>query len=673
MNRLIHFGKTLTLLSIIFFSTTLFSQTKNDTLIGQIHGQNTQLLIKAAEFLFQSQNDSANITVQQIDTSIYQDKDLSWKKAIGAFNRIVKSNSIDYRDQYLLLEFTGNRTTFNKELEVEYVKNVLPEPSTSEGVNFDYVKLLTEHISHLRNQVTVEEATLANDKFKAYISQFPEDDILVKKAKGRFLIHDIVLSLIQQNAKLGFELCNELATVGDETQDPFLMAAAKYHIMDFLVATGDLQGYIKSGEEALVIINKYDEAAQFLLPTSTNLINAYIHKGGDDKRVAELLATVEQFGNTKHLTYYLYAQYIKSLDETSPLRQEIFEKFGASNLVEFAINLSAKAEEELRNKNLIDYYNQLAQAMLKFNQPQLAYKYMQRVADINQKIYSEDLSRSIAKVETENAVKAKEQEIQNERERSQLTMMIAGLSIALLLVFIVVFFRIRKQNKLLEQKNTEIAEQRDNIAKSEQEKAMLLKEVHHRVKNNFQIISSLLELQSKGIEDEKALELAQEGKNRVQSMAFIHQRLYQNDDLLIDFDEYVDKLVKELINMYGVERSIATQLQLKGHSFDIDTAIPLGLIINELVTNAMKYGFSEDEKALRIQLEKQADESYVLSVSDNGKGLPNNIDLKKAKSLGLRLVRRLAKQLHGGVEYTNQNGCTFNIHFKDTMTRALVD
>ena len=193
------------------------------------------------------------------------------------------------------------------------------------------------------------------------------------------------------------------------------------------------------------------------------------------------------------------------------------------------------------------------------------------------------------------------------------------------------------------------------------------------MKNNLQIVSNLLELQTRNIEDEKARNLAQEGQSRVQSMALIHQKLYQNEDLSIQFEDYLEKLVGEIGKMYG-EGKVQTEIEGGGYQFDIDTAIPLGLIVNELVTNAFKYAFQENsENHLRISLSQQDPDFHQLTISDNGPGLPTDLDIAKTRSLGLRLVRRLAKQLHGKVSYSHNEGSTFTLLFKDSSKRLLVD
>ncbi len=258
-------------------------------------------------------------------------------------------------------------------------------------------------------------------------------------------------------------------------------------------------------------------------------------------------------------------------------------------------------------------------------------------------------------------------ELQEERHVQQILLGLFVLALALGGFAYYAYQRKKKTSKILDEKNK-------IIEKALQEKQLLLKEVHHRVKNNFQIVSSLLELQTKGIEDEKALDLANEGKNRVKSMALIHQKLYQNDTGLIDFDEYINVLVKELSYMYASDKKVETNISTENMQFDIDTAIPLGLIVNELITNAYKYAFdAAADNTLNISINKLNADEYKLIVADNGKGIDDAIDLAKVKSLGLRLVRRLTKQLQGQFTLDNTKGATFEIIFKDTQKRALLD
>jgi len=203
-----------------------------------------------------------------------------------------------------------------------------------------------------------------------------------------------------------------------------------------------------------------------------------------------------------------------------------------------------------------------------------------------------------------------------------------------------------------------------------EQKGIMLKEIHHRVKNNFQLISSLIEMQTRDITDKKALSLLEEGKNRIKSMALIHQKLYNDDDFLINVHDYVGSLVKDIASAYGKDKTATISLNIPNLKFDIDTAIPIGLIINELITNAYKYGLTNERQELSIAMRSIFKGTYVLEVKDNGVGLPDKFDFNKSKSLGLRLVRRLSKQLYGSTSYLYEKGALFSIEFKDTNSRT---
>ena len=199
------------------------------------------------------------------------------------------------------------------------------------------------------------------------------------------------------------------------------------------------------------------------------------------------------------------------------------------------------------------------------------------------------------------------------------------------------------------------------------EKVVLLKEVHHRVKNNLQIISSLLELQSDSIEAEASRKFIRDSQDRIRSMAIIHEQLYKSEDLsVIDFACYVEELVSSLTR--SVVRSadkIATDIDIRDIELGIDQAIPCGLIINELVSNALKHAFSADQGGtVLIRGYLDADDHVCLSVSDNGVGLPRGFDIATTESLGLQIVTLLTKQLHGTLEIQGDNGLAVFIRFK---------
>ncbi|TAF36332.1 MAG: PAS domain S-box protein [Oscillatoriales cyanobacterium] len=206
----------------------------------------------------------------------------------------------------------------------------------------------------------------------------------------------------------------------------------------------------------------------------------------------------------------------------------------------------------------------------------------------------------------------------------------------------------------------------DKIKASLAEKEVLLQEIHHRVKNNLQVISSLLKLQSRYIQDSHVTELLKESQNRVRSMALVHEQLYQSKDLSkIDFADYIHNLAQNLFQAYEINaKAIKLQTKIAPCFMNIDTAVPCGLIINEFVTNSLKYAFPEQNQGtIKIDFSFDNDRVCVLVVSDSGIGLPKDLDYKNSRTLGLRLVVSLVKQIRGNIELVKTAGTVFKITF----------
>ncbi len=204
----------------------------------------------------------------------------------------------------------------------------------------------------------------------------------------------------------------------------------------------------------------------------------------------------------------------------------------------------------------------------------------------------------------------------------------------------------------------------DKIKASLQEKETLLKEIHHRVKNNLQIISSLLRLQSRHIEDQQAIELVSESQNRVRSMALVHEQLYQSSNLAeVDLQKYIQTLTSNLLRSYSINSCrVHLTIDVEPIALGVDLAIPCGLIINELISNCLKYAFPEHRKGeIRVSLHRKGKKSFILTIRDDGIGLPENLDLHSTDTLGLQLVHRLTKQLGGIVELNCDQGTEFKI------------
>ncbi|MDR6943879.1 tetratricopeptide repeat-containing sensor histidine kinase [Mucilaginibacter pocheonensis] len=223
-----------------------------------------------------------------------------------------------------------------------------------------------------------------------------------------------------------------------------------------------------------------------------------------------------------------------------------------------------------------------------------------------------------------------------------------------------------KSNILLTIKQTKINNQNELLLKLLQEKEWLLKEIHHRVKNNLQIVISLLNTQSAYLENEVALDAIRNSQHRMQTMSLIHQKLYQSENLsTIDMAVYIRELVEYLSDSFGRDKNVIMNIKVSPVKLDVSQAVPLGLILNEAISNAIKYAFKGTTKGkIDIGLEPVGNNRYLLCVSDNGPGLPESFDLYNTGSLGMSLMQGLSQQLDGDFLLENEKGLRVCVTFK---------
>jgi two-component sensor histidine kinase len=206
----------------------------------------------------------------------------------------------------------------------------------------------------------------------------------------------------------------------------------------------------------------------------------------------------------------------------------------------------------------------------------------------------------------------------------------------------------------------------DQIRVSLKEKEVMLREIHHRVKNNMQIIMSLLRIQSRLVTDQRTREMFKQSQNRIRSMALIHEALYKSDDLAnIDFSEYINRMTTHLLSLYREEIGhVKINQETRGILLDINKAIPCGLIISELISNALKHAFlGRRSGEVFIKMKRDTRGRYTLVVKDTGVGFPEKLDFRDARTLGLQLVTDLVSQLQGKIELQTKEGTEFTIRF----------
>ena len=311
-----------------------------------------------------------------------------------------------------------------------------------------------------------------------------------------------------------------------------------------------------------------------------------------------------------------------------------------------------------REDLLLDFYREMDSLFVLMNDYPNAYNSLNQYVGLYRKNQNSAKLKAIEELQTQYETKEKEQEIALLNSRNQLVqtrlrntrswILMLGLGV---LILSILLYRLNLLKKKVDQSNAE--------------KEILLKEIHHRVKNNLQVISALLSLQSNYIQDEKAHDALLKGQNRVESMALIHKNLYQHDNLKgVETKDYFGRLVEHLVSSYQAgEKTVELKLDIESLRLDVDTMIPLGLIVNELISNSLKHAFNNQHSGMiRISL-KERDNTLQLSVEDNGQGIVIGKN-SEGKSFGQSLIRSLTRRLDGEVSIDTTSGYRVDLEIR---------
>ncbi len=329
---------------------------------------------------------------------------------------------------------------------------------------------------------------------------------------------------------------------------------------------------------------------------------------------------------------------------------------------------------------LKDHYLWLAESYKKINQPEMAYKYLSEGKDIaiNALQQEAEALRSELRIKYESEQKdqtiASQTDLIKQQEKNQLlSYIIGGLLLLLLAGLFYTYRKNKKKNLQLEKLNTDLEASNIQLDKRHRENELLLKEIHHRVKNNLEIVSGLLELQSSQIEDPSVQAAMLSSQNRVNSMGIIHQKLYQSDHLTsIEMRDYFLNLGENISNSFSPDGKVKVECNMPELVLDIDTAISVGLIANELLTNAFKYAFEGRESGkIEINLKSGGlnEDSLELNITDDGIGKKED-GLAKGTGFGTKLIELLTKQINGTISYKNENGTKAILIFSKTRSLA---
>ena len=330
-------------------------------------------------------------------------------------------------------------------------------------------------------------------------------------------------------------------------------------------------------------------------------------------------------------------------------------------------------EERIDVVSLEKAYRKRSKSLYAIGQTSQAYEDLDSASQLLNEIKSDEKLRLESEMQTKYSTLQKEQEIallsaESENQalriaqgKRNLLYAITGLGF----LFVMIIIILRNRNRI-ERLNSDLKEKNAIIEKSLKEKDTLLREIHHRVKNNLQVISSLLGIQSRSVKDEAAINALNEGRTRVQSMSLIHQDLYKHDNLKgINIKEYFEKLIKGIFETYKISNDeVEVRHEVQEMTLDVDTAIPLGLILNELITNSLKYAFQGGRGEIDISL-KSIEDQIILKVSDNGKGMGDADEIIKSESYGYDLIHALIDQLDGNLNLSMDKGCKVEVTFKN--------
>lgn len=427
----------------------------------------------------------------------------------------------------------------------------------------------------------------------------------------------------------------------------------------------------------------YDSASYFLELAATTL-----REQNDKMQLSQLLSNIAGIKQKQ-----------KRYDEALALYEEILElEKGNSDPdqvvvvllnIGFLYNEQGKFSQSLpyankglmlaKQKNLepriMALHDVMANAYEGIGQYDSAISHLRRYDKVKEKYYNESQARAVedANVKYETAEQEKRlilaREEREARRNERNTFISVSVFLALLLGMGYLSFRTKQQA------NLRLSVQKDIIEKKEREKTLLLRELHHRVKNNLQLISSLLNLQAYQLKDEVAVSAVKEGQARVEAMAMIHRQLYlKEEETKISLPDYLENMTQNLLYAFGKESGkVAVDKQVENLQIDADLAIPLGLIINELITNSLKYAFKTTQNPLLTLKAEQLPQQLLVEVADNGPGV--TAETKRKTSFGMEMVKSLAKQLKAELEINQEDGhsVSLRIPFKVSSSELMTN
>ncbi|MDA3818410.1 MAG: tetratricopeptide repeat protein [Prolixibacteraceae bacterium] len=466
--------------------------------------------------------------------------------------------------------------------------------------------------------------------------------------------------LRQDDLNNAIEYYKQSLEVFKEFNDSFSIANVTLNIGESYREFDQLDSAEHYYNEALRIFNQLGSQKEIMSRKAMiigNLGLLHYKKGLNKKAKQELKESLERYVDVDELTpkviymsslgelYCEEGNYLKGLD--------LMEK---SMVIAYGENLKEQIKDiSLRLSNVYEQNGDLAKSL----------SYYKRYKAFDDSVKNITTVRRMERMQSRFELNKKEEQIEALNRLNQLQKILAYVLMISAVVFLIFIFKLNQSNRKIKEINGRLLVQKEMVEKSEEEKSLLLRELNHRVKNNLQMVSSLLNLQARQLKGHPAAEALKAGRYRVEALTLIHQKLYKHDvDTKIDIKDYVYELSNNLVMSFA--QNFQLELDLNPLVMKIDKAIPLGLIINELITNALKYASRNNVFPwLKISLNSTDDDGFVM-IEDNGPGLPDDFDFSKASSFGIKLVNSLIKQLDGSIECDSTKGTCWKVYFRKT-------
>ena len=640
--------KSLKFFFLLIVFTTSISEAQNATireLEAKAYQTKAQWFLKLPQFDFDSSYiyfDKAINVLKSNEVVHFQALSEAYFNLYYYLNRLDRSPKIQICLEKAISYF--NKISVKSEATKLLEYNILiAEASkfTDKGEQEQANKLLVEAFSWIQEQKSPDlQAQYYYDKGNSY-NRLPTDD--AKLSKGYLLqakkLYEAGTSP-QKNERL-FYVYRRLGAIAymNENTDSCDYYYDKVKALLPLINNPFFTGSYSSLRANNYLRRKKDEIAKPLLNECENLFEKYKLTQNEVYIFNTYLQGVREI---EYKNYDKAIQFInKGLTIAKSLNNKLFTNDGYHNLI-----LAYQSKGDY--KKSFEYQNEQMKAMFKE--------------------YSETLSNSLKENELKLDIVKKNNEI--EQKAKEQKWFIGALLLGLFLLVLVYrnFRQKQKSNLQLESLNQTLATKNSLLDKRNAENELLLKEIHHRVKNNLEVVSSLLALQSAKIDDPEIQDAMLASQNRVQSMGILHQKLYQSEHLaFIEMKNYFQNLCENILDSYNETERISVDIDMKQVELDVDTAVPVGLIVNELLTNSLKYAFPNGEKGkIKLSLENVDKDNLSLKISDNGIGKSINAQAK-GTGFGTQLVDLLTKQIDGKLLQEVHNGTIISINFKRQM------